>query len=1002
MILLEKLTIRDFGTLHQVDLEFRPRGQHLIVVDPGQAQALRLALITSLYGMPDDNRARFDGASIECTLAANGHPVSIRRSLRATSRDETEVIGQQGYPKANIGNGARGQEAIDAIVGLDQDTFQLLIHPDPMAALLPHAKVDDLVRRLLGMQRLREMQFEFSERPELHEEEVSARARVELATAVAHATAAADEANHLERELQEWRVRQALIHLESVSSRASTAKRSVQERIAIRTLMREQRAGWRLRGELASLWIKRAQQVTRTATFKAAVSRASAVLDELAPLEQHARVTAERLVKLDSICEAFALSNAAASAADHARRQRDTYRKSAHQLVRARAQLAEAETIQTKLRSRAERENTLLGRKHESANLPAAHRLWGDLHEILLTEEHHGDHSVADTSRSLDVTRTRQQLRAIKIARQQRRTRVLAASIGVTLGITLTAIGLASATPVSLAGIAIGTVGATVGLWSLSNERTYQSAEDRLRNHLEDLEGQDSNREQHASSTASHRNRRALIENGLKDLSVEVPKSPDRARVLRDSATIRLRNIVDGDLDAHQKIDHKQTLHDLAQAENEVHRIGARIDALAASGPEGRMAGSETKLRHEIEASGRARSQASELTHSLGLPDSHDAVLPARDAHRRKLEAMRAQLDRTHEIDQGRSQAERSRQTAANALHHIDQQIDRIIDTDFGLARLEPSEEVARNLATIAILADTIMSVADMRSASDERLAKKMADASDYAVTRASTELTNAVRATGSRIDQNPTAAEVRAMFPDLEAEQLQDPGGSRERLRKARASRSKLDDQIRRLELRTGLLRDDVDSDAAQAALRELVEQRRVRTAASRMMTEALDTLASGVPATTEATLRQIIGPVTQGLYWDVRIDPDMTVKVWDEKTDAWKSLPEIGSSQSEALKLAVSTSFIAAIQPHDASQAPAFIWLEVGNSGPQAPAIEALLDSLTRTNLRNRFPQVIVTAPTGILSPAQFDQVFLITSGTSSSPAEQTVLSKQMNEIG
>ena len=124
MILLERLAIRELGALHRVELEFQPQGHHLITVADSQAQVVREALMTCLFGPADGLRARSDGAMVECVLAAGGRPVTVRRTLRATGGDESELIVNRGPRSTPIRGGAQVGAALDAMVGLDQETLQ--------------------------------------------------------------------------------------------------------------------------------------------------------------------------------------------------------------------------------------------------------------------------------------------------------------------------------------------------------------------------------------------------------------------------------------------------------------------------------------------------------------------------------------------------------------------------------------------------------------------------------------------------------------------------------------------------------------------------------------------------------------------------------------------------------------------------------------------------------------------------------------------------------------
>ena len=392
MILLERLTVRELGGLHRVDLEFQPQGQHLITVPPDQAHALQAALSTCLYGPPDGMRARSDGAMVECALAAGGRPLTVRRTLRAAGADEAELLINRGPRSTPIHGEAQVRAALDRMLGLDRATLELLVRPEPRFELPPAAEIRALLRRLLGERRIQEMEVEFAESPALLEEEAVARARVELAQAVARASANENEIDRLDRALQRWRVRQALQALTAASERASEADAAERRYRVLRGQFLDERDRLAAYRELASLWADQARYAAEAARAREHIGRLDARLGDLASLAQRARTGAERLAALDQACDAATAGAAASEAADRARTKLDHHHRTAHELRQARSNLVEAEVVQAKAQAGAERARTLRKRAHEDEHLPAAHRLWGRLADTLLAEpEHAGD-----------------------------------------------------------------------------------------------------------------------------------------------------------------------------------------------------------------------------------------------------------------------------------------------------------------------------------------------------------------------------------------------------------------------------------------------------------------------------------------------------------------------------------------------------------------------------------------------------------------------------------
>ena len=989
MILLERLTVRELGALHRVDLEFQPQGQHLITVPRDQAPAVQAALVTCLYGPPDGMRARSDGAMVECALAAGGRPLTVRRTLRATGGDEAELVVNRGPRATPIRGGAQVGAALDAIVGLDRATLELLVRPQPRAELPPADQIRALLRRLLGERRIQEMEVEFAESPAHLEEEAVAQARVELAQAVARAAANEDEIDRLDRALQRWRVRQALQAFAAASDRAEEADASERRYRVLRGQFLDERDRLAAYRELASLWADHARCAAESARAREQIERLDARLGDLASLAQRARTGAERLAALDQACDAATAGAAASEAADRARSKRDHHHQSAHELRRARSDLAEADVVQAKARAAAERARTLRKRAHEDEHLPAGHRLWGRLGDILHADSEHAGDEADPSDLTRETTRIKQDLRSLAIEAQRRRNRLMIAAIGAALGIVLATIGFTGTAPLAVLGMALVVTGAAAGAWSLWSQRADQAHEEELLTHLAELDHDLQAGEEHSARLVVSRKQRAGIERELERLGLEIPTSPERARILRDSATARLRRLADGDRSVSTddlESECARSQRELIHAEREVHRLRARIDALEGSGVEQHAAAAEAELRNQIEASGRALGHASELARSLNLADDHQALVAARDAQRRELSAMQERLDRGADLEAGRQRAVWRLHAAENALPGIAQAIEALVATDAELPRDQPADDSIGRLDGLAALADVVAAVGETRAASQVTRAIETARVAQGGVARATTELAGAVRATGAHVDDAPTASEVRAIFPDLDQDRLEDAGGARRRMQRARASRREFDAQIRQLELRTGAVRNDVDLDAARAALDDIVDRRRVRAAASRLMTHALDALASGVRQSTEAALRRILGRVTGGLYWDVRISQDQAVHVWDEAHEAWKPLTEVADDLRDRIELAVGIAFLSAVRPHDAPFAPAFLWLDAAD----AAAVEPVLEALTHADLRQYFPQVIAMSTPDGLTRAGFDRVADIVDGASEpSPA-------------
>ena len=320
------------------------------------------------------------------------------------------------------------------------------------------------------------------------------------------------------------------------------------------------------------------------------VERLDAALAEIAPLAQRARAGAERLAALDRACDAARSGAEASREADRARAQRDEHHQAAHELRRARSDLVEAEVVHGKARASAERAQTLRKRAHEDEHLPTAHQLWSQLCDILDSEVGQAQDRVDESALALETTRVKQSLRGLAIEAQRRRTRLMISASGGAIGIILATIGFTGTAPLAVLGILTVLASAAVAAWSLWAQRADQVAEADLYDRLAALEDDRRVGEHDAARAAADHRLRAKIEQTLQRHGLEIPTSLERARILRDSATARLRRLADGDTAAvtgDLEAAWVRAQQELAHAEREVQRLRARIQALEASGSGG-------------------------------------------------------------------------------------------------------------------------------------------------------------------------------------------------------------------------------------------------------------------------------------------------------------------------------------------------------------------------------------------------------------------------------
>ncbi|MBM4438616.1 MAG: hypothetical protein FJ029_15645 [Actinobacteria bacterium] len=145
-----------------------------------------------------------------------------------------------------------------------------------------------------------------------------------------------------------------------------------------------------------------------------------------------------------------------------------------------------------------------------------------------------------------------------------------------------------------------------------------------------------------------------------------------------------------------------------------------------------------------------------------------------------------------------------------------------------------------------------------------------------------------------------------------------------------------------------------------------------------------ALDAMAEAVLPATEAYARLLLGAVTGGAHWDLRVGAGLQVDLWDEERDAWTAANELPVAAGRLIDLAVAVAFVAAATPRDVTHPPAFLWLTQGETA--GDGVAALLDAIGTSALTERFPQIIVACEPERFVPAGFDDVVPIVRGRTS----------------
>lgn len=984
MILLERLELHDFGALKRVVLEFRPRGTHLVSATSVDAGTLRGALAVALFGGESDRELR--EASIELAFSSGGLAHVIRRTFDGRGRERASLrrVGPPGQQE--VRGPLRVQRELDRLVGLDRDTFNTLIHPDGSIAAPSRDRLSAILRSLLGQQRLTALEAAFATTPQLEEAEELARTQVQLAEAARELQATAARIEELETALKRARVIRALESVETAERRAQRASADVAELGRLRE--RLSGAARRASAYLGAMELWRARnRASDVATHADVRGRAAeSELRDMAKFEPEARTADERLAVLERSLAAYGRAETEGRGADGARTARDDARRQVQELLSAGSNLAAARIRLEKRRAQTARAETLQRRAQAQATLPEARRLW-DGWAQLADADAELDSSERESQRlRADLGQAERALRRLADVRRRRQTHMGVAGAATVLGATLLWLGASTTAPIATVGVLCFLAGASLGGWALWSARTAPSFETTLAQRLHDLETALRNVEARLPRAEIALRRRRAIEAELRKLALEVPQSEQRAGVLRDSATTQLRALLDADArPSAQKLDAdvQRALVAVAEAERELRRLEARVETLTASEPGVDAADREAELVARVAAAARARNQAIELARSVGLPDDPKRLTAVRERARRASNAARARLARVPNLELWRQRAIRDQAIARDDIRRLDAQLDELRMRLPDLPASEPEADRRERAGALAALAGTLATLGDPRARAGRRKARSSERTARLAIARSRGDLDDALRAAGVVLDEQPSGAEIRALFLDHGSAQEVGLDVQRPAQRRLRKSARELDARIRRLELRGGLLHEAVEPEEAQARLAEIMRQRRVRSSAGAIVAEAFEAVVTAIPAIAEARLRLIIGPATMGSYWDARIDASNALELWDESRERWIVAQELDPTTRRRVELARRLAFAAAAIPHDAQHSPAFVWFEADESAATAGDLNIVIETLRRPPLAERWPQVIVTAPHGSVAPQLFARCSTIVAG-------------------
>ncbi len=990
MILLERLELQDFGALKRVVLEFRPRGTHLVSAAAMDAGTLRDALAVALFGGEPNHDLR--EASIELAFSSGGLAHVIRRTFDGRGREHTSLR-RAGPPGLQEVRGPlRVRRELDRLVGLDRETFNSLVHPDRSNAAPIHDRLSAVLRSLLGQQRLTGLEAAFATTPQLEEIEELARSQVQLAEATREFQAAALQIEELEAGLKRARVIRALGSVETAERQAQGAMSDVADLDRLRARLSDAATQASAYRRAMELWRARHGASVAAARADERGQAAQSELRDTADFELEARTDDERLEVLERSLAAYGRAETEGHAADRVRTARDDVRGHVQELLGAESNLEAARIRVEKRRAQAARAETLQRRAQTQDNLPAARRLW-DGWAQLADADAELDASEEESQRlRADLSQAERSLRRLADARRQRQTYMGIAGAATVFGAALLWLGTATAAPFVTLGVLSIFAGASLGAWAAWSARAAPAFEEALENGLHGLEAALRDVEARLPRAEIALRRRNAIDAELRTLALEVPQSEQRARVLADSATTQLRSLVDADArPSTQDLDAavKQAGLAVAEAERDLRRLEARVETLTASEPGVNAAEREAELVSRVAAAARARSEAVELAQSVGLPDDPKRLHAVCKQARRASNAARAKLARVPDLELRRQRAIRDQTLAEDDVRRLDGQLDALQMRLSDLPATEPDADRRERAGVLAALAGTLATLGDPRARAHRREARSSERAYRQAIARGRGDLDDALRAAGVVLDEPPSGAEIRALFAHQDQAPAHGPDAQRQALRRLRKRARDLDARIRRLELRGGLTREAAEPEEAQARLAEIVRQRQVRSSAGAIVTEAFDAMATAIPAIAEARLRQILGSVTMGAYWDARIDASNALELWDKSRERWIVADDLDPVTRRRVDLARRLAFAAAAIPHDALHRPAFVWLEADESAAAAEDLNIVIETLRRPPLADRWPQVIVTAPHGSVAPELFARCSTIVAGETSDGA-------------
>lgn len=986
MIFLERLVARHVGEIEDVDIAFTPRGHHLIDAPPETAATLRAALRCALFGDVAPGFGSREGALVGASIVAGGATYAIERRIAGDGRLTTSLARGGSSGLVPVTGRERIDRALERVLGADSEAMAALIWPP--RELQPLAdRLRDILRAWLGSRRMNVLAASVEVSQDVQEAERLATLHVALAKAAeAHDTAVA-EVLQIEHARKRARAARAVHQLEEGERLVAEAE---DERRRMATLAEGferhiERAEHAL--ALAHLLDHRDAAIQRLQAAQARRIGYERQATGLSDLQSELTASEQRLTTLERGLAAYSRADAAASAADQARGASSAVGDDVAALERARQELSASRRKAERLAVQAKRARTLSDRANDDAHLPAAQRLWRQWLDHAAEDSDDAEAAEAEAAALHDQLNTLE----TEVRAEERDARLRAgwqrvAAGGAVVGLAAGVVGLLAFAPLAPLGLAVGMAGTVAGIWLTLADRGNAGSANDLERELDRVAHALRQTEHRRLATARARDVRTRIEHQLEELDLEIPSDARRAMVLRDSATARLRHMVDGDTRSDSRA--LRTEADAAaqaaeDAARDVRRLEARVATMNRSNPEQQLITAAAERRTQLEKAADARRAAERLTDELHIGTSREEIEASRRNTLRKIQKLQQKLSGGPDLELKRQVAIRDETRANDELAALDAEISKRRETD---SERTPDRARAVQIAQFAAIA---AQTGSDRSHSAARGASLRGRTVQAASKRHTTDLATALRALGIDSDAEPTAAEARAAIPDLDAEPI-DAEQVRRPLRQAREAARRTETRVQTLELRAGVDHTDIDAADAQRRLDQAMQARRVREIGQTIVRSALDASLESLPASIERELRIMLPAASAGRIWDVRCREGLGVEVWDPQADAWRAPCDLDGTSREQAERALAMAFAVAGPPLDATDLPAFVWLEQSAADHDGALLQALAAAASLGGAPQRYPQVIATGHSLAAGLGRFDRVTRLTGGHTASAAQ------------